>query len=98
MKTENLFRGSFFVAALTILTALIYSGCTQNQRAFALGGTAHIQLEHGRKFVNASWEGASHLWIATRPTKPEDTVEVYEINEFSSYGLLQGKVIVSETK
>ena len=73
----------------------LYSQNHQFVRKF--GGEETLELEPGRKLMNATWKGDS-LWILTREMKPEDMEETYTYSEYSNFGILEGKVIIKEKK
>ena len=73
-------------------------GCTQQTRAKKFGGTATIDLPAGRKLVTVTWKGESHIWYLTRPMTATDTAETYEFKESSSWGFIEGTVVIKETK
>jgi len=84
-----------------ILLTLVLSaaGCTQQQRARHFGGTATHDLAAGRKLVNITWKGEEgNLWLLTKPMGPTDVAETYEFAESSSYGILEGTVVIREKK
>ena len=90
-------KNNLFLFAL-IITGLAFAiGCTQNQRAKSFGGTATENLPAGQKLVNATWK-EDHLWYLTRPMHTNDVAENYTFKESSSWGILQGTVILKETK
>jgi len=92
MKRINL---SFvIILAISIISA---TGCTSNIRAKKFGGTSTENLASGRKLVTATWKDAS-LWILTRPMRDGETPETYDFSESSSWGLVQGHVIIKESK
>lgn len=76
---------------------LLSVGCTEKQRARQFGGTANETLPAGQKLLVATWK-QDNLWLLTRPMKAGETPETYEFNESSSFGVMQGKVIITETK
>ncbi len=76
---------------------LLGAGCTANVRARVWGGTADEKLPQGRKLVNVTWKDAD-LWILTKPMSKDDVAETYEFIESSSFGVMQGKVIIRESK
>lgn len=84
---------------LLLLAAILACtlGCTENQRAKSFGGTATEKLPANQKLVNLTWKDAS-LWILTKPMKKDDVAETYTFQEQSSYGMVQGTVIIVETK
>ena len=76
-------------------SVLFLGGCTQNQRARSFGGTATIELDRGRKLVNVTFKQDS-LWVLTREAKQGESPEIYIFKEDSSFGLMEGKVIIKE--
>jgi hypothetical protein len=79
------------------LVAFFATACTQQQRAKEWGGTVNISLESNSKLVNATWK-ESHLWLLTRKVTEADKAETFVFEEKSTWGVLQGKVIIVETK
>jgi hypothetical protein len=90
-KGEIIFLSILFVACV----AIVFASCTNNQRAKKWGGEMTINLEKGQKLVNATWKDAD-LWILTRPMKEGEREEYYTFTEKSTYGLLEGKIIIVE--
>lgn len=87
--------------AVVVLMAVLFIGCTQNQRAYTFGGTAKIIIPSNRKFVNITWksaDGDSNIWVVTRDRKSGDTFETYYFNESSNFGIMQGEVVIKEEK
>lgn len=76
---------------------LLSAGCTENQRARQFGGTANETIPAGQKLLVATWK-QDNLWLLTRPMKAGETPETYEFRESSSFGVMQGKVIIKESK
>jgi uncharacterized protein YcfL len=72
-----------------ILLALV--SCTDNQRARSFGGTETVKLEPQEKFINITWK-QDNLWVIVQDTI---TGTIYA-KEKSSYGLVQGKVIIQK--
>ena len=79
----------------TLATLLPASACTQNQRARSFGGTATQSLAPGQKLVLVTWKDED-MWILTRPKRDGETPETYEFKEYSSFGIIEGKVIIQE--
>lgn len=77
--------------------SLMMVGCTDNIRARAWGGTAEENLPRGQKLVNITWK-ESDVWILTKAMTKDDVAETYEFRESSTYGVMQGKVIIRESK
>lgn len=71
--------------------------CTSKDRAKKWGGTTKIELQVGNKLVNATWKD-TNLWLLTRAMHPREYPERYEFKEDSSWGLLEGKIIIIEKK
>lgn len=82
---------------VSLIVGLVMSGCTQNQRAKAFGGVAHESLPAGRKLINATWKD-DDLWFLTRAMTSSDVAETYEFIESSSFGILNGKVVIKESR
>jgi hypothetical protein len=83
------------IGGITLMT-LLY-GCTENNRARVWGGTETIQLESGVRLVNVTWKGdkgSTSLWVLTKKdtTKPS----TYSFKEKSSFGVMEGEVIIIE--
>lgn len=83
------------LALIGTLAAL--AGCTQNQRAKNFGGTSNVQLPAGNKLVCATWK-ENHLWYLYRPMRTNEVAETSTLKESSSWGVLQGTVIFTESK
>jgi hypothetical protein len=80
------------IALLTLVVTLF--SCTANERARNLGGTETITLKPGERLVNITWKQDDNLWVLTKQdtTKPS----TYTFQEKSSYGVMEGKVIINE--
>lgn len=74
---------------------LLFAGCTENQRARRFGGTANETLPAGQKLLVATWK-QDNLWMLTRKMKAGEIPEIYEFSESSSFGVMQGKIIITE--
>lgn len=79
---------------LIVATAI---GCTQNRRARVFGGTTTETLPPNSKLITATWK-QDDLWLLVRPMHSNEVAEVYEFKESSSYGILEGKVVIIEKK
>ncbi len=84
-----------FALALVVIVSL--TACTEQQMAKQYGGTANIHIQQGEKLVMITWK-ADNLWILTRPMTDADKAETYTFKESSSYGIIQGKIIITEKK
>ena len=86
-----------YITALLALLAIAMAGCTQNQRARQFGGSMTYELAPNRTLVTVTWE-QDHLWILTRPMHSNEVAETYELDEKSSWGVMQGKIVIHEHK
>ena len=82
---------------LGLIGIVMLVSCTENNRARVWGGTETIQLEEGVRLVNVTWKGekgATDLWMLTKKdtTKPS----TYYFKEKSSFGVMEGQVIIIE--
>lgn len=82
---------------LPILAVFAFASCTQNERAKSFGGTANVSLPAGQKLVTATWKGEV-LWYLSRPMRADESAETYTLQEESSWGMIEGKVIFNESK
>lgn len=98
MKTKIL---SFTVVCIFIICIvgafLGFLGFNYNPIARRLGGNITVELNPNRKLVDANWKGDS-LWIITREMKEDEFPETYTYQEDSTYGMLEGKVTIIESK
>ena len=80
---------------LILMVVFALSSCTENQRAKSFGGSAQINLEPGKKLVNVTWKGED-MWYLVRDMKDGESPERYEFVEESSFGVLNGTVVILE--
>lgn len=87
-------RASKLYLPLALAIMVMVPSCTCNQMARAWGGSQTIELEPGRRLLNCTFK-EDDIWIlARKDTLVEpDTLYFYE---HSSYGLLQGTVMIVE--
>ncbi len=83
------------IVCLIILMGL--TSCTDNNMARNYGGSETINLPIGDKLVNITWK-EDHLWILTTEMKSEDSANIYNFQEKSNWGLMEGKITIVETK
>ena len=81
----------------SMLLALMVTACTSQERARDFGGELSIELDSGHELVNATWKEYD-LWVLTRRATPGHAPQTYYFQEISSFGVLQGTVIIKETK
>jgi hypothetical protein len=81
--------------AVLFILIIVFTSCTQNQRAKNFGGKASIVLPAGKKLINTTWKN-DNLWYLVRDRRPEEKIEEYEFYEESSFGILEGTYIIKE--
>ena len=85
------------LAIVGIIAGLLFGavgGCKQ-KFAKTLGGSTTITLPKGRKVLSCSWKDSS-VWVVSRPAKDGEQPETLIYSEHSSYGILQGEVVIQE--
>lgn len=81
---------------LILLTlSILFIGCSDQDRAKSFGGTATIDLPAGKELVNLSWK-ETNLWYCIRDRKAGETIDTFQYQESSSYGIVEGTIIVIE--
>ena len=81
---------------LIIIYTLIFmsiTACTESSRAKNFGGNTTITLEYNQVFKNITWK-ERNLWVLYQDTISNN----YFFEEYSAYGILQGKVIIKQNK
>lgn len=89
-------KWGLFLTLLTTLSSLVVLGCTEKQRAKNWGGTVEFKVPEGNKVIDVTWKGTD-LWVAYRPMRPGETAETVTMEEDSSWGTMEGKVIFKES-
>ena len=82
-----------------MLTALLFSliACTDNQRAKVLGGTMTVNIPCDQQVFDVTWK-EENLWYATQPATQGWTPQTKRFVEYSSYGVMQGEVLLVESR
>lgn len=80
---------------ILVLAAMALTGCSQQEMAKNYGGTSTTNLEPGKRLVTITWKD-SHLWYLVRDRKADEKPERYEFKESSSWGALNGTVVIQE--
>jgi hypothetical protein len=62
-----------------------------------LGGTTTITLEPGEKLEEITWKDDS-LWYLTRPMRSDESPERHEFKQSTNFGVLEGTVIIIESR
>jgi hypothetical protein len=82
---------------LVVLSGMLLTSCTENERVKSWGGEGTIKLPKGKKLVNVTWK-ETQIWYLTRDMDSNDVAETYEFHEESSYGVVEGTYKIIETK
>jgi hypothetical protein len=82
-------------AGLLVLVLSTTIGCTQQGMAKHWGGTTSENLPAGQKLIGATWE-QENLWYILRPMRPGEVPETITLHESSSWGVMQGTIVVHE--
>jgi len=82
---------------LVVLSGMLLTSCTENERVKSWGGEGTIRLPKGKKLVNVTWK-ETQIWYLTRDMDSNDVAETYEFHEESSYGVIEGTYKIIETK
>lgn len=82
---------------IVLVGIILLSGCTANQRSKYFGGKMDFNLPSGKKLVNVTWKDNS-MWYLTRSMRSNEVAEVYEFCEKSGYGVIEGKIVIRESK
>lgn len=85
------------IIAFIALIIIVLASCTSNTRAKNWGGNANIDLPQGKKLVTITWK-ENQLWYLMRDMKADEQAESYSFHEESSWGLIEGTVIINENK
>lgn len=82
---------------IILFVVVLLTSCTDNQRVRLYGGTEEINLPPNTKLINVTWKN-THMWILTRSMRSDEQAEKFQFSEKSSFGLLEGTVIINESK
>ena len=78
-----------------LVSTIVFTSCTGNQRAKNFGGNYTIELPSGQTLVTTTWK-ADNLWYLTRERKAGETPTTHIFNEDSSFGVIEGTVTFKE--
>lgn len=85
------------LAVLLTLLTFAMTACTANQRAKTFGGETTVQVPCDHVVFDVTWKGED-LWYATQPPRPDWRPERKTFIEASSYGVIEGKVTLVESR
>ena len=77
--------------------AMLAMSCSDNTRVKNFGGTMVIDLPKGQKLVTATWKG-EQMWYLYRPMESNERPVESRFQEKSSHGLVEGTVIIKESR
>jgi len=80
---------------LTLLLSLL--ACTDNQRTKVFGGTMTVQVPCDQVVFDVTWKGES-FWYATQPAGVGWHPEKKRFVEHSSFGVVEGEVVLVESR
>lgn len=80
----------FAFLLIAFLFSIAATSCTEQERAKSWGGTTNYTIPADEVFVNATWKD-DNLWVICY--KP--STKQYVMHESSSWGVMQGIVIIS---
>lgn len=84
--------------AVLAAAAFVLFGCSGcNMMAKSYGGTTSVDLSTGEKLTEVTWKDNS-LWYLTRPMREGEEAETWTFQEKSNSGIMEGKVILKESK
>ena len=72
------------------VVGVVFGGCKQHV-ARNYGGKVEVDLPDNCGFVNVTWKGDG-LWVLSRVKGSKQ----YRFSEYSSFGVLQGEVVINE--
>jgi hypothetical protein len=78
-------KSKYFLLLLSIITifstVIGASSCTEEKRTKRWGGSMTIELEVGRKFVNATWKDDADLWYSTRKMLSNESADTIHFHQ-----------------
>ena len=80
-----------------MIALLLLLSCTDNQRAKVLGGSVSVQVPCDQQVFDVTWKD-ENLWYATQPAGASWRPEKKVFTEYSSYGIVQGQVVLLESR
>ena len=76
-----------------LLGSVLFSSCTDNQRAKYFGGTKTIELPKNHILMNVTWKG-DQVWVLSKDT----TTNKSYFHEDSKWGIIEGTILIKESK
>ena len=91
-------KNKLFLFLSFALLSVVTIGCTGNSRAKRYGGTYTINLKPGQKLEAITWKDESTIWYLTRPMRANELPEEHRFHEDSKLGIVEGTVVIVESK
>ena len=79
------------------MLAIIMLLACDNHLARSFSGTVDITVPCGQQVFDVTWKGED-LWYATQPAPSGWTPQAKRFTEYSSYGMIQGEVVLNESR
>lgn len=95
LKGKLVTAGTIGLIILSLFYVLFQLTFPANYRAKNWGGTLKVNLEPGQKLETITWKD-DEVWYLTRQMREDEHPEEHRFAEKSSYGILEGTVVVSE--
>ena len=84
---------------LAMMLCLIGMACTDQEMARQWGGESSIEIPCGQKVQGVSWKSPDMtIWVLYRPMRSDESPERWVYHENSSWGMIEGTVVVQETR
>jgi hypothetical protein len=81
---------------IALMLTLLTAGCTDKVMSRTYGGESEVKIDPCWHVINVTWKEAD-LWILTEPADPVTfTPRSLVFFEDSSFGIMEGRVIVRE--
>lgn len=93
MKKET----EYTIVAAIIGIFILAATCTNKKMTRRFGGETNIELPKGQKLVEMTWKN-DNLWILTEPMDSDYIPKTKTFYEDSSFGIMEGKITIKETK
>ena len=80
-----------------MIALLLLLSCTDNQRAKVLGGSVAVRVPCDQQVFDVTWKG-ENVWYATQPAPVGWSPQVKRFIEYSSYGVIEGELVLNESR
>ncbi len=77
--------------------SVLFTSCSENERAKSFGGTMTINLPAGQKLMGITFK-ETDVWYHYRPMLSTDSAVTHTFKEESKYGILSGTILIHETR